>query len=184
MDAFFEQAKDAITCFVPYGYFLSNIQSFIFDYPLHYQMTYLFWESVMALPLSERYSCNKGENSFFLGYPKLDRFFDGHSQKNVWKEQPRLKKKVIWAPHHSIENCPDIYGYSSFNELADAMLELAEKYRDEIQFAFRPHPLLRPRLNADGHWGEQKTTEYYFGTLRFWNISYASIWCWQVLTSW
>ena len=161
IDVFFDSAKDAITCFVPYGYFLSNIQSFIFDYPILHQMTYLFWESVIALPLSEHYSRNNGENSFFLGYPKLDCFFDGHSQKPVWKDQSRLKKKVIWAPHHSIENCPDIYGYSSFNELADVMLELAEKYRDKIQFAFRPHPLLRPRLNADEHWGEQKTTEYY-----------------------
>lgn len=160
-DRFLAEASNAITCFVPYGYFLSNSQKFIFDTDFHLKMTYLFWESSVSLAMSEHYARNKGENSFFAGYPKLDPFFDGHSPENVWKEQSVAKKKIVWAPHHSIENDPDHYGYSCFNELADVMLELAEKYRDKAQFAFRPHPLLRSRLNADERWGEQKTTEYY-----------------------
>ncbi len=160
-DRFLAEASNAITCFVPYGYFLSNSQKFVFDNDFNYKMTHLFWESSVALAMSEHYARNKGENSFFAGYPKLDPFFDGHSPENVWKEQSVAKKKIVWAPHHSIENDPDHYGYSCFNELADVMLELAEKYRDKAQFAFRPHPLLRSRLNADKRWGEQKTTEYY-----------------------
>lgn len=160
-DRFLAEASNAITCFVPYGYFLSNSQKFIFDTDFHLKMTYLFWESSVSLAMSEHYARTKGENSFFAGYPKLDPFFDGHSPENVWKEQSVAKKKIVWAPHHSIENDPDHYGYSCFNELADVMLELAEKYRDKAQFAFRPHPLLRSRLNADERWGEQKTTEYY-----------------------
>lgn len=160
-DRFLAEASNAITCFVPYGYFLSNSQKFIFDTDFHLKMTYLFWESSVSLAMSEHYARNKGENSFFAGYPKLDPFFDGHSPENVWKEQSVAKKKIVWAPHHSIENDPDHYGYSCFNELADVMLELAEKYRDKAQFAFRPHPLLRSLLNADKRWGEQKTTEYY-----------------------
>ena len=160
-DRFLAEASNAITCFVPYGYFLSNSQEFVFDNDFNYKMTYLFWETAPFADLSERRARNKGENSFFAGYPKLDPFFDGHSPENVWKEQSVAKKKIVWAPHHSIENDPDHYGYSCFNELADVMLELAEKYRDKVQFAFRPHPLLRSRLNADKRWGEQKTTEYY-----------------------
>lgn len=160
-DRFLAEASNAITCFVPYGYFLSNSQKFIFDTDFHLKMTYLFWESSVSLAMSEHYARNKGENSFFAGYPKLDPFFDGHSPENVWKEQSVAKKKIVWAPHHSIENDPDHYGYSCFNELADVMLELAEKYRDKAQFAFRPHPLLRSRLNADERWGEQRTAEYY-----------------------
>lgn len=158
---FFEEARNAITCFVPYGYFLSNSQEYIFNTDFHFKMTYLFYESVISLSLSEQYSRNHGENSLFLGYPKLDLFFDGHLPKNVWKKQDREKKKVIWTPHHSIENNLNHYGYSCFNELANVMLELAEKYRNEIQFAFRPHPLLRSRLNEDKRWGEQKTAEYF-----------------------
>ncbi len=161
MNRFMEQARNAITCFVPYGYFLSNSQKSIFDTDFHLKMTYLFWESSVSLAMSEHYARNKGENSFFAGYPKLDPFFDGHSPENVWKTQSVAKKKIVWAPHHSIENDPDHYGYSCFNELADVMLELAEKYRDKVQFAFRPHPLLRSRLNADERWGEQRTAEYY-----------------------
>ena len=160
-DRFLAEASNAITCFVPYGYFLSNSQEFVFDNDFNYKMTYLFWETAPFADLSERRARNKGENSFFQGYPKLDPFFDGHSPENVWKTQSAAKKKIVWAPHHSIENDPDHYGYSCFNELADVMLELAEKYRDKAQFAFRPHPLLRSRLNADERWGEQRTAEYY-----------------------
>ena len=160
-DRFLAEASNAITCFVPYGYFLSNSQEFVFDNDFNYKMTYLFWETAPFADLSERRARNKGENSFFQGYPKLDPFFDGHSPENVWKTQSFAKKKVVWAPHHSIENNTDHYGYSCFNELADVMLELAEKYRDKVQFAFRPHPLLRSRLNSDERWGEQKTAKYY-----------------------
>ena len=39
------------------------------------------------------------------------------------------------------------------------MVELAKKYQDSIQFAFKPHPVLKFRLI--NIWGEQKTEEYY-----------------------
>lgn len=39
------------------------------------------------------------------------------------------------------------------------MLELAEKYRDEIQIAFKPHPLLRVKLER--LWGKTKTDIYF-----------------------
>lgn len=39
------------------------------------------------------------------------------------------------------------------------MLEMARKYRDHIQIAFKPHPLLRNKLID--LWGKEKTDEYY-----------------------
>ena len=154
-------AANVKTFFVSYGFFLSCNTQAIFNTPFQNKMTYLFWESKPTAEMSRKYADNHGQNAYFLGYPKMDPFFDGHTQKPAWKENAAGKKKVIWAPHHSIENNPKLYGLSCFNETADMMLALAEKYRETISFAFRPHPLLRSRLNADPRWGEQKTTAYY-----------------------
>lgn len=39
------------------------------------------------------------------------------------------------------------------------MFKLAEQYQDKIQIAFKPHPLLREKLEAI--WGLARTDEYY-----------------------
>ena len=39
------------------------------------------------------------------------------------------------------------------------MLELAKKYEEKIQFAFKPHPVLKYRLI--NLWGKEKTENYY-----------------------
>ncbi len=40
------------------------------------------------------------------------------------------------------------------------MLEMAQKYSDRIQIAFKPHPILRPELSLPEVW-KRKTDEYY-----------------------
>jgi CDP-glycerol glycerophosphotransferase (TagB/SpsB family) len=39
------------------------------------------------------------------------------------------------------------------------MLEIAEKYKDDVQFAFKPHPVLKFKLI--NIWGKEKTEAYY-----------------------
>ena len=39
------------------------------------------------------------------------------------------------------------------------MVEMAKKYRDQVQFAFKPHPVLRNKLETV--WGKEKTNLYY-----------------------
>ncbi|MCM1310362.1 MAG: CDP-glycerol glycerophosphotransferase family protein [Bacteroides sp.] len=68
------------------------------------------------------------------------------------------RKRVIWAPHHSIDD-HNSFASSFFEQLAAPMLEIAEKYRNEIDFAFKPHPLLRSRLYEK--WGKERTDAYY-----------------------
>jgi CDP-glycerol glycerophosphotransferase (TagB/SpsB family) len=41
------------------------------------------------------------------------------------------------------------------------MLDIAHEYKDKIQIAFKPHPMLRENLNKLESWGKQKTDEYY-----------------------
>lgn len=41
------------------------------------------------------------------------------------------------------------------------MLKLAIKYNNLIQIAFKPHPILRPKLSDNRVWGKKKTDYYY-----------------------
>ena len=66
------------------------------------------------------------------------------------------QKRVIWAPHHSIS---DVFSISTFLENCDLMVRLAQEYADRIQFAFKPHPTLKFKLQK--LWGAERTNQYY-----------------------
>lgn len=104
---------------------------------------------------------NHAQNVYVVGAPKLDVFFDKtYIPKDVWKPQEKRKKRIIWAPHHS-DNFPgNLYQFNSFYELTDFMFEMAEKYKDDIQIAFKPHPMLKPYL-VNKKWGRESADAYY-----------------------
>jgi hypothetical protein len=79
---------------------------------------------------------------------------------NPWKDR-RNRKHIIYAPHHTFEGSIYIKGlnYSTFVEYNEFMLELAEKYKDSIYIAFKPHPNLYRKLVQ--YWGEKRTDDYY-----------------------
>lgn len=103
---------------------------------------------------------NRGKNVFLSGSPKLDILFDPiYQPKSVWKPQNKSKKRIIWAPHHSDHFPKWQYQCNSFYEICDDMITIAEKYKDEIQIAFKPHPMLKAKLIA--LWGKETTEAYY-----------------------
>ena len=76
----------------------------------------------------------------------------------AWRNDQTVRKRIIWAPHHSISDS-EIYRMSSFLEYCDFMLELKERYKDRILFAFKPHPFLYSKLCEA--WGEERAAAYY-----------------------
>ena len=74
---------------------------------------------------------------------------------DVWKPQEKKKKRIIWAPHHTVDY---LFNSSNFLTYSEEMLRLAEKYKEEIQIAFKPHPVLKFKLI--NIWGLEKTEEY------------------------
>ena len=76
--------------------------------------------------------------------------------KDYWKPQSSSKKRVIFAPHHSIDN-PQYP--SVFLDVCEEILRIAEKYGSEIQWVFKPHQVLKFKLQQ--LWGVEKTEEYY-----------------------
>lgn len=95
------------------------------------------------------------------GYSGIDELEYGiRSRRNVWRNSNEDLKKAIWAPHHTIEEKGDLV-YSNFLRYHQVMLNVAEHFRDRVQFAFKPHPLLKIKLYGHTDWGQTRTDNYF-----------------------
>lgn len=121
----------------------------------------LFVQSPLHKELKAKYNLNHGSNAVVVGNPLADYFFDGHKPSvEMWASADTSFKRIIWAPHHSILP-DDMLDHSTFLSIADEMLALAKKYRDRVQFVFKPHPMLKEKLYKIDTWGVEKTDAYY-----------------------
>ena len=152
-----------LTCYVPYT----------FQTTYHYQQNYnrffhnVLWKAYYQTTIHKRiafkYARNKGVNVIVTGYPAIDGFL----HKNPYdqnRDKLQTLKKIIWAPHHTIEGEGMDLNFSNFLRYYNFMMELAKDYRDKLLITFKPHPALRPKLNKNENWGSEKTNEYY----KFW----------------
>lgn len=154
----FDCNLNALYCFVTYG--VHNILSdFICNQLMHNIAWQYYFENESCALETADYMDNGGRNIVVTGVPLFDRFHKPRENYHYdWKPQDCVKKRIIYAPHFSFE--PDsILHYSTFLENGDFMLEMARKYADEVQFVFKPHPLLQPHLYK--YWGKEKTDAYY-----------------------
>lgn len=131
------------------------------NFELNNKVDRYFMPTPIHKEMAEVAMTNHAKNVYVVGAPKLDVFFDKtYKPKDVWKPQEKRKKRIIWAPHHS-DNFPgNLYQFNAFYELTDFMFEMAEKYKEDIQIAFKPHPMLKPYL-VNKKWGKESADAYY-----------------------
>ena len=156
---YIDNFEDTLTGYVPYFYGETKDQVFV-NQPVHNLCWKFFVESDYHKSFCEKNMYNKGKNVVVTGYPGVDYFLDSSYKPSdaIWKVDNSNLKRIIWAPHHTIFDS-DVISYSCFLKYSDFMLEMAKKYEDKIQIAFKPHPILRNKL--DTLWGKEKTDEYY-----------------------
>lgn len=151
---------DTLTCYVPYGIIAANLEQTQFNRDFHNLIWRCYYETNVHKKLAEEYSRNKGANVVVTGYPLQDQLFKIRGVDSaIWKNNSL--KKIIWAPHHSIHGNDKTHGYSNFLEYSEEMLSLTEEFKQEVQFAFKPHPSLKPKLYKEQSWGRKRTDEYY-----------------------
>ena len=127
--------------------------------PFHNIVWQLYYENESTAKESSQLMGNHGANIRVTGFPAFDQFSDPTETKICpWNPQPTPKKRIIYAPHFSIADASWIV-YSTFLENGEFMLEMARKYADEVQFTFKPHPLLYKTLV--NFWGQERTDRYY-----------------------
>ena len=146
----------SVFCYVLYGFRnrnyprIKNIKFIKFIWQFYAENDKVIEESVPVFS-------TKAKNMVNTGLPFMDDLLlDKSNYDNPWKECG-TKKKIIYAPHHTIFS--DLYEYATFLDYCDFMLKMAEKYKDKVQWAFKPHPVLKGKLYSI--WGEEKTNIYY-----------------------
>lgn len=151
---------DSLTCYVNYGFINVNYPWAV-GLPFHGKVWRYFIECNSNYLFAKSLSPIKGINCKVVGYPSYDILHIPTTDFSEWKFGDSKRKRIIWSPHHSILNtCKEIQ-VSTFLLYYDVMLALAHKYKDEIEIAFKPHPLLKPALYSVTDWGKQRTDSYY-----------------------
>lgn len=111
--------------------------------------------------LAQSFNQREFQNIHVVGYPIYDEVQATEAVGKDWKIKDNSLKRIIWAPHHSIEGSDKAIKLSTFLLFADDMLEFKNKYKDKVQFAFKPHPQLKPALYKHKDWGKERTDAYY-----------------------
>lgn len=92
-------------------------------------------------------------DAILSGYPKMDALAGQ-------REIGRNRKKILVAPHHSVQKGLCSVNFGNFLRLADFFLDLPLRYPG-IDFVFRPHPLLFVNLEKESVWGAEKAADYW-----------------------
>lgn len=154
----FNSYYDKLLCYFPYAYWETS-DEWSYTHPLHNTAWKMFYPNKAHKEDAVKYAFRRGHNMEIVGYPNADEFMSG-LYIDRWKPQDNPKKRVIWAPHYTITSAGH-FVQSNFLWMSEFMLELARKYRDQIQFAFKPHPRLYTELCMHKEWGVAKTQEYF-----------------------
>ena len=156
---FIDNFQSSLPCYINYAFGNHN-HEWGFNLMFHQQLWRYYVECKSNLSLIASSSYIKGRNCIVTGYPMYDAFQTGTSDGYEWKNNNRKFKRIIWSPHHTI-NTEDEIRYSTFLLYYDVMWNLSQKYKDQIQFVFKPHPLLKDALYKTDNWGREKTDKYF-----------------------
>ena len=100
------------------------------------------------------------------GFPACETFLAPAlpREPSPWKPQEKPKLRIIYAPHWLWNS--DIK-MATIDTYGEAMMRLAEKHCADVQWALRPHPMLKPKLMKESEWGPQRTEDFF----AFWKRS-------------
>ena len=148
----------SLFCYVNYA-FHSMVVPDANNMPLYGCVFQLYFENESTLQDLKKSIGDYANNGVVTGLPMTDILINSNGV-NPWKILSGNRKKIIWAPHHTLPGGANSFlVYSTFLKYSDFMLEMADKYKDSVQFAFKPHPLLKMKLEK--FWSKEEIDNYY-----------------------
>ena len=156
--------KYALTCYIPYGFMAAGaISQTDYNMPYHSFAWKIFPEVSWHKEQFRKFNSATGDmNVVPLGYPKLDVFSEYVSNpESVWKSglNPDIKR-IIWTPHWTIYNNTQPGQFSTFHLIYNQMLSFAKEHK-EIDWLFKPHPVLRSVIIKQELMTPQQADDYY-----------------------
>lgn len=146
-------SKNIVMYYTFYGYNISFSSSSEYPYGImrgkHFFLMYkVFMDTRYSYEEYSNASRFSNKNMILTGYPKFDNIKD--IKKDILN-----RKLIILAPHqalHQVDFC------SSFLKYYEIYRDLPKLYPN-IDFVFRPHPLLKHVL--ENYWSKEEIEEYY-----------------------
>ena len=152
---------DRLLCYYPYA-FMTGRGKFSYDFHFHNLAWRLYYANQEIKHEAEMTAANHGRNVRIVGHPNGDDFatWSGNDPWRVMSDG-RRRKRIIWAPHFSFNDKFGQLPRANFLWMAHFMLDVAQRYKEFIQIAFKPHPRLLTELYAHHEWGRTRTDDYY-----------------------
>ncbi|MEZ9819546.1 CDP-glycerol glycerophosphotransferase family protein [Shewanella sp. 10N.286.45.A1] len=161
-DYYISSLKYKLTCYVPYFEQIDNNYKLHFDGETENLVWKIFQINNIHKKIALKHATNRGSNVVVVGYPATEAIYTNTiNESSPWLNDGR--KNIIIAPHHNI-NGIDLSN-STFLDNAELLQSLASKYKAQVKFAFKPHPLLKDNLYKHPDWGVVRTNKYW----DFWN---------------
>lgn len=151
---YLDKYDDVLTCYIPYFYESGNEEMF-YNLDFHNNVWRYFVESEELKQEQEAKLNRTRKNVSPVGFCPFDEF---KALENRYKHNG-THKTIVWAPHHMINE--NNYLRDGFLKYNDLFFDLADKYDGKVRFIFRPHPLLKNKLELFDGWGKERTREYY-----------------------
>lgn len=142
-----------LTCYSPYGLHLIEFYGSYMEH-FHRYLWKMFVENDQITECLNKKVKTPITNCQNVGYPKLDIYFE--EEKTDKKAD---KPMIIYAPHHSFE--ADGILCATFQSNGKDILKLAQKYKNEINWVFKPHPRFKQAAIRNGIMSESEVEAYY-----------------------
>ncbi|MBR4903185.1 MAG: CDP-glycerol glycerophosphotransferase family protein [Selenomonadaceae bacterium] len=151
------KVKETLVVCIPYSFILNTGLDKLFLYNVSWKM---FFPSLMSLEKYKKVNELGFLRGIYSGYPKLDVFFKPDSKFHFdWKMTRPDAKKIIWAPHWSMNVTWG--GSANFKWNHMFMYEFA-KAHPEISWVVKPHPALFNRTVVVRVFPDVESCEGYF----------------------
>jgi len=155
--------KDVLTLYPYYGFAAVKYGRNLMKTDFYNYVWKLCLDSELNRKDLNKYQPIHGKNALVCGYLKMDRLADVRIVE-------RKRKKIIISPHHTVLGWKSL-DISNFMKYFNFFLELPKRYPD-IDFVFRPHPLLFSNLRENKIWTEDEINNYLAEIEEIPNIEY------------
>ncbi len=143
-----ETSKTMLTCYIPYCFHMLISKS-DYRHRFHRQLwTYFVESNLHKINYQERFNA---KNCVALGHTRMDNY-----SLYTCIEDPKKKKRIIFAPHHYFSQHKRVT--LSWNK--DEMLNFARTHQ-EFEWIFKPHPALKSSCIISNTYSEEEINSYY-----------------------
>ena len=159
--------QTALICYVPYSFMVSDLFE---SHTMNSEVIRKAWKFFCPTEFHKQKIIEKNINNLDSGklivsnYPKIDGMFlnEFSDESSYWKRNVDLDgnviKRIIWAPHWTLGN--GLLNYSTFESNFKFFYNYAES-NPNIEWVFRPHPLLRKSIVDNEILSFEETEDYY-----------------------